>query len=237
MGLIGLFLFLAAVFVWAPAAWIYFDSVQRRQAPYLWAFMALIPWFNLVVLVAYLVLRARSATPQAALPDTRLPDTRLAVYLHVAVLTFWGLTAVGLTALAYGPLHMLREQPTEFDAPAAETLRQTLAFAVAVLVIAGPALGVHLWMAARALRADRATIARLADGLRLLLTVLGALTTTLAIVVLIFWGIGLLFQLGEVDMEEPTSLMFSLLPASMLSVAAGLWLLPRGEPADGGASD
>ncbi len=228
MGVSGLILFFGAVFVWAPAAWIYFDAVERRQAPYLWAFLALVPWFNLVVLVVYLILRARSgATAQAGGPDTRLP-----VYLHVGVLTFWGLAAVGLSALVYGPLHLLRAYPPPFDARATDALRTTLAFAMAVLLVSGPALGVHGWLAIRAVRRASAeaapSLARMADGLRLLLAVLGGLTATVAVVVLVFWGMGVLFRVGELAMEQPTSMAISVLPASILSMVAGLWLLPRG---------
>ena len=133
MGIVDLFLFAGAMFVWAPAVWIYFDSVERRQAPYLWALLALVPWFNLVVLFAYLILRSRGAPA----PDPYAPDTRLPVYLHVGVLTLWGLAAVGLSALVFGPLDAVRSHPRPFDEFTIDTLRSVRAFAVAVLVVSG----------------------------------------------------------------------------------------------------
>lgn len=177
-----------------------------------------------MVLVAYLILRSRSAEPATPVRA----DTRLPLYLHVAVLTFWGLVAVGLSTLIYGPLHQFRTTLPPEDTG----LRETLAFSTAVLFVSVPALAVHVWLAMRAL--SRASVAaapvvgRMADGLRMILIVIGALTATLAVVVLIFWGFGRLFQVGEIEMEEVTTLSLSVLPASLLSVAAGFWLLPHG---------
>ena len=61
--------------------------------------------------------------------------------------------------------------------------------------------------------------------------VLGGLTATLAVVVLVFSGISALFRLADTDLVGPTNAALSVLPASILSVVAGLWLLPAGNAA------
>lgn len=221
-------LFLGTVFVWVPAAAVYFDASERRQTPYLWGVLALVPWLNVIVVVAYLVRRARA---EEEAPE---PSTRLATYLHVAVLTFWGLTAVGVSALLYGVIHYARSSamPARSGEPREVVLRQTVAFALALLVIALPALAGHGVLLARVVRRELATAAgarvqRLEDALGLLLTVLGGLTATLAVVLLVFEGFGRLFDVGGPRSDMPSSAGFSVLPAAVASVVAAFALFPR----------
>lgn len=232
---VGAALFFTILLVWVPAAALFFDAAERRQSPYLWGALAVVPFLNVVVVGAYLLLRGRAG-------EETTRSTRLVAYLHIGVLTFWALVAVGLNGLFYAPIRFLRSPatPEEYDEPRGAVFRQTLAFALALLVIAIPALTGHLLLLRRSL-ADTAEavlprVGRMNDALGMLLTVLGGLVVTLSVVLLVFEGIGRLLSVGSGSVFLSTIAISALVPAA-ISIVGSLLLFPRGEraPAAGGA--
>lgn len=227
MAVVGLLLFFATLFVWIPAAAIYFDASERGQSPYLWAILAFVPWLNVIVIVAYLVMRMR--TPSSGGVEA---STRLAKYLHISVLTYWGLSAFGISVALYAVIHYLRlSRPLQsFDSDPNQALREQIALALSILVIALPALAVHgvllRRLLARAVEATRSAIDCLQDALSLLLIVLGGTTAALAVVLLVFEVIGRLLRVETGSDDITSSIALAMLPSSTLTILAA-WALRR----------
>ena len=226
----GFGLFFVTLLVWAPAVWLYFDAEERGHSAYLWGGLALIPFWNVPVIVAYFVVRARKQ------PSPSLQYSRSRIYQHVAVMTFWGLLAVAATSVLFGLNRYARAEdpPLRFEEPRDMVLRETLAFAFALLVVAGPAFAVHFSFMRRRLRraadvaAERLAMARLQSGLFSLIVVMSGLIATLAAVALVFEGSARLFDVGDVDSDFST-FAISVLPVALISLgvaSAVFWLAP-----------
>jgi hypothetical protein len=223
-------LFFGTLFVWVPAVWLYFDADERGHSAYLWGGLALIPFWNIAVLVAYFVVRSRREGPEP------FPYSRGRVYLNVALLTFWGLTAIAVAVVIFGLTDYVRtDSPVpRFETPRGELLRQRIAFSVALTLIAVPALAAHalLWRRARGRQAEtaagRAVWTSLASALVSVVIVLSGLIATLAAVGLVFEGVARLFDVGgDVDAEFSTFALSVLLPAlGSIAIAYALWLDP-----------
>ncbi len=217
--------------VLVPAAWLYFDAEERGHSAYLWGALALIPVWNIPVIVAYFAVRARKESSPS------LEYSRARIYQHVAVITFWGLVAVGATAVLFGLIRYVRAEdpPLWFDEPRDAVLRETLAFAFALVVVAAPAFAVHFAFMRRRLRravevaTERLSMARLQSALFSLIVVLSGLFATLSAVELVFEGSGRLFDVGNVDRVLSTFGM-SVLPVALISIAVAFvvfWLAPE----------
>ena len=217
---VGAGLFFVTLLVWAPAAWLYFDAADRGHSSYLWGGLALIPFWNVVVIVAYFIVRSRADKQPG------LEYSRVRIYQHVAVFTFWSLVAVGVASVLFGLIGYARadDPPPFFQEPRGTVLRETLAFASALLVISIPALGVHYAFIERQLRrttlpsADRQSLARLQSGQFSVLMVLGSIVAALTTVMLVFSVSGRLFDVGELD-RGATTFAMSALPVALLSLA------------------
>ena len=212
-------LFFATLLLWAPAVWLYFDAEERGHSAYLWGALALIPFWNVPVIVAYFIVRSRKQ------PSSSLEYSRARIYQHVAVVTFWGLVAIAATSVLFGLIRYARaeDSPRLFEEPRDVVLRETLAFAFALLVVAAPAFAVHFAFMRRRLRravdvaAERLAMARLQSGLFSLVVVVSGLLATLAAVALVFEGSGRLFDVGNVDRDLSTFGM-SVLPVALISI-------------------
>ena len=224
-------LFFATLLLWVPAVWLYFDAEERGHSAYLWGALALIPFWNVPVIVAYFIVRSRKQ------PSSSLQYSRARIYQHVAVLTFWGLVAVGITSVLFGLIRYARAEdpPLRFEEPRDVVLRATLAFAFAVLVVAAPAFAVHFAFMRRRLRravdvaAERLAMARLQSGLFSLVLIVSGLLATLSAVALVFEGSGRLFDVGNVDPDLSTFGM-SVLPVALISISFAFivfWLAPE----------
>ena len=224
-------LFFVTLLLWAPAVWLYFDAEERGHSAYLWGALALIPFWNVPVIVAYFIVRARKQ------PSSSLEYSRARIYQHVAVVTFWGLVAVAATSVLFGLIRYARaEDPSRlFEEPRDVVLRETLAFAFALLVVAAPAFAVHFAFMRRRLRravdvaAERLAMARLQSGLFSLVVVVSGLLATLSAVALVFEGSGRLFDVGNVDRDVSTFGM-SVLPVTLISIGFAFvvfWLAPE----------
>ena len=213
-------LFFVTLLVWVPAAWLYFDAEERGHSAYLWVVLALIPFWNVPVIVAYFIVRSRKE------PSPLLDYSRARIYQHVAVMTFWGLLAVAATSVLFGLIRYARAEdpPLRFEEPRDVVLRETFAFAFALLVVAVPAFAIHFaFMRRRLTRAlgearERLSMAHLQFGLFALIVVLSGLLATLPAVVLVFELSGRLFDVGSVDRDASTFAM-SVLPVALLSLA------------------
>ena len=221
-------LFFVTLLVWVPAAWLYFDAEERGHSAYLWGVLALIPFWNVPVIVAYFIVRSRKE------PSPLLDYSRARIYQHVAVMTFAGgcdeghreSLAVAATSVLFGLIRYARAEdpPLRFEEPRDVVLRETLAFAFALLVVAVPAFAIHFaFMRRRLTRAlgearERLSMAHLQFGLFALIVALSGLLATLPAVVLVFELSGRLFDVGSVDRDASTFAM-SVLPVALLSLA------------------
>ena len=228
MAAAGAVLFFVTLFVWVPAAWLYFDAEDRGHSAYLWGALALIPFWNVIVIVGYFIVRSRAEAQPG------LEYSRARIYQHVAILTFWGLLAVALTSNLFGLIEYARadDPPPFFEQPRGTQLRETLAFAFALIFVSVPAFIVHYGFVQRRLRqstlspAVRHSLARLQVGLFSVLVVLGGLIATLTTVMLVFALSGRLFDVGDLD-RDATTFGMSALPVALLSLAltfAAFWL-------------
>ena len=224
-------LFFVTLLLWAPAVWLYFDAEERGHSAYLWGGLALIPFWNVPVIVAYFIVRARKE------PSPSLEYSRSRIYQHVAVMTFWGLLAVAAASVLFGLIRYARAEdpPLRFVEPRDVLLRETLAFAFALVVVAGPAFAFHFAFMRRRLRraagaaAERLAMARLQSGLFALVVVMSGLIATLSAVALVFEGSARLFDVGDVDRDLSTFAM-SVLPIALISLGfafAVFWLAPE----------
>ena len=224
-------LFFATVLLWVPAVWLYFDAEERGHSAYLWGALALIPFWNVPVIVAYFIVRARKQ------PSPSLEYSRARIYQHVAVITFWALVAVGVTSVLFGLIRYARaDDPARlFEEPRDMVLRATFAFAFALVVVAAPAFTVHFAFMRRRLRravdvpAERLAMARLQSGLFSLVLIVSGLLATLSAVALVFEGSGRLFDVGNVDRDVSTFGM-SVLPVALISIGLAFvvfWLAPE----------
>jgi hypothetical protein len=224
-------LFFVTLLLWVPAIWLYFDAEERGHSAYLWGALALIPVWNVPVIVAYFIVRSRKQ------PSSALEYSRARIYQHVAVVTFWGLVAVGVTSVLFGLIRYARADGAArlFEEPRDVVLRATLAFAFALLVVAAPAFAVHFAFMRRRLRravdvaAERLAMARLQSGLFSLVLLVSGLLATLSAVTLVFEGSGRLFDVGNVDRDLSTFGM-SVLPVALISIGVAFivfWLAPE----------
>lgn len=225
---VGLGIFFVTLFLWVPAAWVFFDAQERGHSAYLWGALTLM--FSLAVLVVYFIVRSRGVRRQSA------TYSRGRIYLHVATMTFWGLAAVGTAVALFGVFQRIgaTEDLERFGTSLADrdqTLREALAFGVAILVICLPAVVLHLLLlrrqVARAEGADRLSLARLQSGLFSLLVVLGGLLAFAVFASAVFGVTALAFDVDGQIGREGWATILSLLVVSLLSLAlatALFWL-------------
>ncbi len=209
-------LFFVTVFLWVPAAWVFFDSQDRGHSSYLWGALTLI--FSLPALVVYFIVRSRwAARPGYAAAEY----SRSRIYFHVAVVTFWGLTTVAATAAMFGVYQWVGASEGPFD-DRGRTLREALAFGLPLLLIAVPATAVHVVMLRRRVAAAtgpvRESLSRLLRGLESLMLVLGGLIATAAGISALFGLSGSLFDVGGFD-RDGWAFTLSTLVTSLLSVS------------------
>lgn len=231
MAAAGIGLFFGTLFVWVPAVWVYFDAEERGHSAYLWGALALFPFWNVLVLVGYFIVRAREERP------VQYPYSRGRIYLNVALLTFWGLTAIAIAVAVFGLIDYARTNETvaRFATPRGDLLRERLAFAVALSLIAVPVVAVHalLWRRARNEQSEsdagRAVWTRLASALASVVIVLSGLIAAVAVVGLVFEVVGRLFEVGaDLETEVSTFALSVLVPAlgSLAIAYAAIWLDP-----------
>lgn len=212
-------IFIFTLFWWVPAAWVYFDAEERGHSGYLWGGLALIWWIPAIVV--YFIVRSRR---KGALG---FAYSRGRIYLHVAIVTTWGLAALAASVILWAVTDYYRSRDDGFPFADPETeLRQQLAFGVALLVVAAPALALHLiaWRRGRGRpRADdgeRLASARLEGGLASLIVALSGPIAALALVVLVLSGIAAVLEAGGVDRDLTTFALASGVPAAVSLAAA-----------------
>lgn len=188
-------LVLSTVFWWMPAAWVFFDAEERDSSSYLWGAVSLV--FGLFGVIVYFIVRSRR-------PPAAVPYSRGRIYLHVGLLTFWGLSMVAVSSLVWGLL-----QATDGERIAnrdEDPLRASLAFAVATAVIAAPAFVAHAVLLRRTIRstvdgAVRLALARMQEGFAWLTVVIAGIIGAFGAAVLIYGGVGFVFDLGSLSRD------------------------------------
>lgn len=221
-------LFFLTLFVWVPAAWIYFDAEERGHSGFFWGALALIPFWNIWVVIGYFIVRGR----KDPVPDLEYSRTR--IYQHVAVMTFYGLVTLMAISVLFGFVSYVRadDPPLPFQEPRGDVLRDRLAMAVAILLVSVPAFAAHFaFMRRRLIRAastttERLFMARQQLALFALVVVLSGLIAALALVLLAFELSGWMFDVGGVG-KNASSFAFSALPIAVFSLAivyAELWM-------------
>jgi hypothetical protein len=226
---VGAGIFFITLFFWVPAVWVFFDAQERGHSAYLWGALTLM--FSLAALVVYFAVRAGRGRREAG-----STYSRGRIYLHVAAITFWGLAAVGVTVALYGVLQRVgaSEDTSFLGTSLAErdrTLREALAFGIALLVICLPATALHLVLIRRqVLRSagdERLALARLQSGLFSLLTVIGGLIAFSAFAAAVFGVTALAFDVEGQIGRDGWSAILPMLAISSLSLAlatALFWL-------------
>ena len=204
---------------WVPAAWVYVDAEERGLSAYLWGGLTLLG--SVITLIFYYRHRARVDVPDS------LSYRRGRIYMHVALLTFYGVVFASLLILLGALIDYVRgDDPLSTSLfGRGEELRRSVALVVALLVIAVPLLAVHYeGLRRRVARgmsdaAARLDIGQLQRALVSVVVLLSSLLGLLAITVLVFEVTGRLFDVGGVGRDASTFGMSALI-VSVLSLAA-----------------
>ncbi|MGE3961598.1 MAG: zinc ribbon domain-containing protein [Dehalococcoidia bacterium] len=184
------------VFWWIPAAWVFFDAEERDYSAYLWGAVSLVFWF--LGTIVYFVVRSRRA-------PTSVPYSRSRIYLHVGLLTFWGLTMTAIWSMLWGVLQWAGAEDG-FFAEREEELRYSLAFGLATGLIAAPALVLHYILLRRRITSTvegpvRLALARMQEGMAWLTVVISAIIAAFGGAVLVYGVVGTLFDLGSLSRD------------------------------------
>lgn len=212
---VGIF-FLVLLF-WVPAAWVYIDAEQRGHSAYLWGGLTLLS--SVLALIFYYRRRSQVGDP----PELNYGRGR--VYIHVALLTFYGIIFVSTLILASALIDYIRgEDPLSESLLGRDTeLRRAVALVVALSVIALPMLAVHYEMMRRRIAplamVERGRFARIERANVNLVRVFSALTSLLAATMLVFEVTGRLFDVGGIGRDASTFGLSALI-AGLLSLAA-----------------
>lgn len=186
---------IVVIFYWVPIAWVFFDAEERDYSSYLWAGLSAFLWFAGVII--YYVVRSRRGAVAA-------PYSRGRIYLHVGLLTSWGLLMSGIFMLIWGPITWWGASAGPFINPE-EEIRESLAFGLATILIAAPAFLVHWELLRRRIAqstgAARVALARAQQGMAWLTVVVAGLIALLGVAIAAYALVGTLLDVGDLSQE------------------------------------